>query len=132
MQCYKGYCNNVACYNCSLRYVFFQFHHDKKLMIMNGYPHFFRLDGRAIKRESDTETIEIQVPKPGRHLPNSFTPVTYPTKERLDEAVANMEVVDRGMFRSYLFEYCKVAQITREMASAEVQAEFDASRNQKP
>jgi len=66
------------------------------------YPKFYRKEGLCLRRDSDTVTIEIKVPLEGNLIPLSHLPVTYPSKERLDAAVAAMEPVDQGVYESYL------------------------------
>lgn len=67
-----------------------------------NYPKFYRKDGRCLKRESDMTGLEVQIPKPGDRLPLIMTPVTYPGKDRLDEAVAAMEAVDQEVYEQFI------------------------------
>lgn len=68
----------------------------------NQYPLFYRHEGRCLKRESDMTGMEVQVPAAGQRLPLILTPVTFPSKERLDEAVAAMTQVDQEIYEQFI------------------------------
>ncbi len=70
---------------------------------METYPKYYRLEGRAICRKTDTTGIEVQIPEnPKDKLPLIMAPVVFPTKERFDEAVLKMEATDLDMFETYV------------------------------
>jgi len=77
------------------------------------YPDFFRLENRAIKRDSDTAGIEVIVPVPGRNLPTAHGPVTFPDKERFDEAVNKMTACDKEKYEEYLVTFFQAAEQNR-------------------
>ncbi len=66
------------------------------------YPKFYRKDGHCLKRETDTTAMEIRIPDPEKYLPLVHQPTTYPSKERLDEEVSRMELVDQDVYEDYL------------------------------
>lgn len=67
-----------------------------------------------MKRESDTTTIEVQLPQPGKKLPLIHTPVTYPSVDRLNQEVAGMQSTDQADYESYLFTFFQQADANRQ------------------
>lgn len=79
-----------------------------------GYPQYFRKENRCIKVVSPTKIYEVQVPLHGQRLPTIHTPVTFPSKERLDEHIATMEPTDLETYESYLFTLFQATEQNRE------------------
>lgn len=73
------------------------------------YPLFYRLEGRCLKRESDVTGMEVQIPPAGKTLPLVHSPFIYPSKERLDEAVEKMELVDQEVYEQFLTTFYMAA-----------------------
>jgi len=74
------------------------------------YPQFYRKGGLCMKRESDTTTLDVIIPEPGKYRPNCLPETTaYPSKERLDAEVSRMEKVDEDVYESYLATYFQTA-----------------------
>jgi hypothetical protein len=72
------------------------------------YPQYFRKDGRCIKRVSATTGTEIRTPdKLENILPLNMSEVTYPTKDRFDDDIKNMEEVDAEMYKQYIYAWLR-------------------------
>lgn len=70
------------------------------------YPIYYRKENRCLKRETDTTAIEVKVPESYRQaLPTSHGQVTFPDKERLDEEVSKMELVNQEIYEGYLYKF---------------------------
>jgi len=71
------------------------------------YPKYYRKDGRAIKRETDTTGITVEIPATAQaKLPLILAPVVYPEKERFDEAIIKMDIIDQEIFENYVKHFC--------------------------
>lgn len=69
------------------------------------YPQYFRLHGHCLKRDGEVAAREVRLPEPPNILPLSMGDIIYPSKERLDEQVAKMEVVDQECWHSYILGF---------------------------
>lgn len=76
---------------------------------METFPQYFLKDGRCIRRESPTTGIEVQIPAAGKNLPLICTPVTYPTRERMDAALIEMEIADQDIYEQFIITLCQQA-----------------------
>lgn len=73
----------------------------------NNYPKYYRKDGIAIKRETDTTGITVEIPATAQaKLPLILAPVVYPEKQRFDEAIDKMELTDQEVFEGYVKHFC--------------------------
>lgn len=79
------------------------------------YPLFYRLEGRCLKRESDMTGMEVQIPPAGKSLPLVHSPFIYPSKERLDEACAAMQLVDQEIYEQFLTTFYSVSDNNRQV-----------------
>lgn len=93
-----------------------------------SYPTFYRKDGRCLKRSSDTVAREVRTPAgPKDTLPLSMSDVTFPTKERLDKEVAEMEEVDQACFEAYILSF--IGKV--EMYVAKPMTEYKLAQHKK-
>lgn len=79
----------------------------------NDYPTFYRSGNRCIKRNSDLNVMVVKIPPEGCTLPLSHDSITFPDKERLDEEVAAMDIVDKEVYESYLATFFQTAEKNR-------------------
>lgn len=92
---------------------------------------FHRKDGVCLKRESEVTGIQVQVPEPGKALPLIHGPVVFPSKQRLDETVAAMELVDQDTYESFLGTFYSVAANNRATFNEYRQQKFEKRQQMK-
>lgn len=95
------------------------------------YPKFFRSGARCLKRTDDTNTVEIILPEPKKRLPLSHSPSTYPSKERLDEEVKKMEVVDQVTYEDFVIAFSEAANQNRAVINEIRKIRFDRKQSEQ-
>ncbi len=93
-----------------------------------SYPTYHRKENRCIKRESDTTAMEVKLPEKGKNYTGSHLPVTYPSKERFDEDIKPMELVDNEVYESYLATFFQGAENIRKRFNEIRQKRYDQSK----
>lgn len=66
------------------------------------YPKYYRKENHCVKRTGDTTSFEILVPVPGKLLPLSLSPSTYPSKQRMEEQIAGMQACSEEDYDDFL------------------------------
>ncbi len=92
---------------------------------------FHRKDGVCLKRESEVTGIQVQVPEPGKSLPLIHGPVVFPSKQRMDEAVAKMEVCDQEVYEDYLGTFYHAAESNRATFNNYRQRKFEVLQQRR-
>jgi len=98
------------------------------------YPQFFRKGQRAILRGSDTTGVIVEIPdNPNDRLPVMMIKAqsVYPTKERFDEAVSDMEPINEELYNDYIKTFCGRVEhgINRPMQEKSIQIELLKIKN---
>lgn len=90
---------------------------------MSDYPKFYRNGGRCIRVDSDTRTWTIILP-PEIKVASRY-PTTYPSAERLQEDLRDMEEVGEDIFKSFLFTFYQTVASERETMNQQRQQLFN-------
>lgn len=98
---------------------------------MEIYPTYYRIGGKAIRRNNATNGTEVLTPAANQKLPLCMGLVTYPTRERFDEDVAGMEQVDQACFEDYVYAFIRGShRVEQDMTELQLKRETVRLENQ--